>query len=85
MSVNGYDHPNPPLPDEPGVRPEVKLILEMYADEIREHASSMIYIYGMNMSDATRYKYHCFAAADHLYKAAESLRMFMASKSNLPK
>lgn len=68
-----YNHPDPELPDE-GIEATTKLILELYANEIREHASGILSIYGLSGTATAKYKNLCFQAANSLHEAAEILR-----------
>ncbi len=67
--------PPPPLPwGTDAITDDTKLILELYAAEIREHASHIQAIYGLSPTATSIYKQHCFDAAKDLEQAAQILR-----------
>jgi hypothetical protein len=74
MSHEGYDHPLPPIPDSRGVKPSVRHILNLYAVEIREHASVATVILGLETFYAERYKNILYQAAYLLDEAVELLK-----------
>jgi len=81
MAVQDYNHPYPELPDDPGVNEDTKFILDLYSQEIRDHAGSTIYIQGMSPQMAQRYKHRCYEAARFLTDAADILRRHYMSKA----
>lgn len=72
-NVRDYNHPDPPLPEH-GVGHGTKVILELYAHEIMEHASSISAIHGLSGAATQRYKNLCFKAAQELNEAATILK-----------
>lgn len=63
----------PDLPDQ-GVDRNTRYVLEMYADEISEHAAGIGSIKGMSPRATGQYKECCFEAAKLLRQASELLR-----------
>jgi len=65
----GYP-PQPPHPSPPGAR----LLVEMYADELLEHASGITSIHGLSHKEVHEYKHRCKEAARLLRENAALLR-----------
>lgn len=73
VSKPGHDYVEPDLPDG-SVDSTVKHVLELYAREVREHASGIIGIIGISPVATNTYKQYLFEAADLLDKAARILK-----------
>lgn len=69
-----YNQVDPPLPENGEIESTTKLVLELYANEISEHASSVLSIYGVSGFDTEMYKDLCYQAARCLNDAAAILR-----------
>ena len=69
----GYNPDLPELPDE-GPKKGTRHILELYAEEIAEHASNIVEIRGLSAHGVERYKRNCFEAAALLAASAKILR-----------
>lgn len=68
-----YIEPDDHLPDGPPA-PGTRLLLEMYADEIAAHGSSISVITGGSAQLVDLYKQNCFKAAELLRRNAQLLR-----------